>query len=208
MNLAFASAYKQLRPVQKAFVDRFVADAERDAEKRHERISHALYRPIDEATIAASEGLLENPIVRAAIAERINELAAASEITVQRVVKEIACLAFSTMSNYQTIGDDGLPVFTLANATPEALAAIKTVKIEERGNMMERGNNIRKIDVVLHDKLGAIKMLAEYMGMFQPDNPFWRADQLATVAAREPAALPDHTTVEDAANLYGQMING
>ena len=80
--ISFTSAYRQLRPVEKLFVDSYVASLETEAERRGERISNALYRPVPAAAVEASRGMLERPMVRAAVAERINEIAAASELTV------------------------------------------------------------------------------------------------------------------------------
>ena len=64
---AFTSAYRQLRPVERAFVDETVRDMELQAAQRNERISAVLYRPL-----ASSDEMVEKPMVRAAIAERIN----------------------------------------------------------------------------------------------------------------------------------------
>jgi hypothetical protein len=73
--VSFASAYRQLRPVEKAFVDGYVSDVERESARRGERISNALYRAIPDDVVAASRGMLDKPLVRAAITERINTLA-------------------------------------------------------------------------------------------------------------------------------------
>lgn len=202
--ISFASAYRQLRPAQKAFVDAYVADVERDAARKGERISLALYRTIPADVVEASRGMLDIPLVRAAIAERINELAAASELTVHRVVKELMGVAFASIGDYMQVGEDGQPYFDLATATPEQLAAIKSIKVEETGDGMSRPKK-RKFEFVLHDKLGGIKMLAEFMGMLQPDNPFWRAEQARPAGV---GALPAHVTADGAGDAYAAMING
>lgn len=203
--LSFASAYKQLRPAQKAYVDAYVAETEREAVRRNERISLALFRAIPADVVEASRGLLDMPLVRAAIVERINELAIASELTVQRVIKEIANMAFSTVESFMTVGEDGQAYIDLNRATPEAMSAVKSIEVEETGSLLERSHK-RKTKVVLHDKIAAIKMLVDYMGINQPDNPFWRADQARP--AHDRAALPDGTTADSAADIYGQLING
>ncbi len=197
--IAFASAYRQLRPAQRAYVDAYVADAEREAARRGERISMTLHRVIPADVVEASRGMLDLPLVRAAIAERINDIAAASELTYQRVVKELMAVAFASIGDYMQISDDGQPYFDLTRCTPEQLSAISSIEIEEGS----RGN--RKFKFKLHDKLAGIKMLAEYIGLLQPDNPYWRADNARPVDA---AALPASVTVDDAADAYAQMING
>lgn len=198
---SFASAYRQLRPVERAFVDAVVADMEQSAHRANERISLALYRPIPQHIATKDDGMLEKPLVRAAITERINEIAAANELTVQRMVKEYMAIAFSSIGDYQTIcPDTGEIVFDLTRCTPEQLAAVKQIRIEEGSNSMDMGGK-RKCTIVLHDKLTAMKALAEFMGMLQPDNPHWQAQ-----SARPAAPLRAGTTAAAAADAYAALI--
>lgn len=203
--ISFASAYRQLTPPQKAFVDAYVADLERQAARNNERISLALYRTIPANVVEASRGMLDSPLVRAAITERINEIAAASELTVHRVVKELMGVAFASVGDFMEVGEDGQPYFDLTRATPEQLAAIKSIKIEETGDGLSRPKK-RKFEFQLHDKLAGIKMLAEYMGLLQAENPHWRADNARPVGQR--AVLPADASVEAAGDMYSAMING
>lgn len=197
--ISFASAYRQLRPAEKAFVDAWVAEIERDSARRNERISLALHRPIPAHIVDASRGMLDKPMVRAAITERINEIAASSELTVHRVVKELMGVAFASIGDYMDVGEDGMPFFDLAKCTPEQLAAIQSIEIEEGA----RG--ARKFKFKLHDKLAGIKMLGEYMGVLKADNPYWRAETATPIG---PAELPADATQDDAADVYARMING
>lgn len=202
-TIAFASAYRQLRPAEKVYVDGYVADAERYAQRNNERISLALHRAIPAHVIEQSRGMLDIPLVRAAIAERINDIAAASELTVHRVVKELMAMGFSSIGDYMTVGEDGMPYFDLARCTPEQLSAIKSVEFETNGDGLSRATR-SKFKIVLHDKLSAIDKLATYMGMLERDNPHWRNDQPRAVGP----VLPATVTVDDAANAYAAMING
>lgn len=202
--ISFASAYRQLTAAQKAFVDAYVADVERQAARNNERISLALFRAIPQSVIDASGGMLLNAIVRAAISERINEIAAANELTVHRVIKELMGMGFSSIGDYMDIGEDGQPWFDLSRCTPEQLAAIKSVKVEENGDGLSRPKR-RKFEIVLHDKIASIKMLAEYMGLLQ-DNPHWRADNARPVI--DSGGLPVTITDDQAGDMYAAMING
>lgn len=204
--LSFASAYRQLRPTEKAFVDSYVADVEREANRKAERISLALHRAIPADVIEAARGMLDRPMVRAAITERINDLAAASELTVHRVIKEWMGIGFSSIGDYMQVGEDGQPWFDLARCTPEQLAAIKSIKIEESGGGDLSRPSRRKFEFVLHDKLGALAKLSEYMGLLERDNPHWNAEQARPISER--AALPHGMTADGAADAYAQMING
>jgi len=205
-TIGFASAYRQLRPAQKAYVDAFVADAETECNRRGDRISSVLHRQIPDRVVEASRGMLDNPIVRAAIAERINELAAASELTVHRIIKELMNVSFASIGDYMQVGEDGQPYFDLAKATPEQLAAIKSIEVEEHGDGMSRPKR-RKFKFQLHDKLSGIKMLMDYTGASNPENPFWRAETARPVANNR-ATLPGSVSSEAAADLYASLING
>lgn len=203
--ISFASAYRQITPTERAFVDGFVADAERQAERANERISLALHRPITKAVHEASRGMLDRPLVRAAISERINDLAAAAELTPRRIVKEWMAIAFSSMSDYFEVGPDGMPRFNFATVTPEAMRAIKSIKYETGGTGRDPfGQPKHKLEITLHDKLSAMDSLTKFMGMYQPDNPYWRAESATPVVN---AALPSNTTVTQAAEQYAAMLN-
>lgn len=202
-HASFASAYRQLRPVEKLFVDAVVLDMEQTANRNHERISLALYRPIPAHIQSEDRGMLEKPLVRAAITERINEIAAANELTVERVVKEYMAIAFSSIGDYQHIDEFGEIIFDFTRCTPEQLSAVKSLKIEEPDMAMDRGGAAgkRKCTVVLHDKLAGLAELSKFMGLNQPDNPHWAASN------RPPTdALPITATETSAADAYGEMI--
>lgn len=201
--ISFASAYRQLRPAEKAFVDAYVERVERDAARAGERISLALHRAIPAAVVEASRGLLDRPMVRAAIAERINDIAAQNELTPHRVIREWMAIAFSSVGDYMEVGEDGQPWFDLTKCTPEQLAAIKSIKIEENGDGLSRPKR-RKFEFVLHDKIAGLEALAKYMGLMQPDNPHWRQENARPLNG----ALPVSATAEQAGDRYAAMING
>jgi hypothetical protein len=197
--LAFASAYRQLQPSERAYVDAYVAAIEAQAVKNHERISNALHTPVSQDVIDASGGMMQRALVRAAITERITEIAAASELTQTKVIRAIMPLAFSSMADYMEIAGDGQPYFDFARCNPDQLAAIQSIEIEED----MRGK--RKFKFKLHDKLKAIDMLMSYMGLKDADNPHWRSDSAKPVNA---AAIPVSASDDAAAEIYSRMING
>jgi hypothetical protein len=204
-SISFVSAYRQLRPHEKAYVDNYVQSCENEANRRGERISLALHRAIPADVVEASRGLLDKPLVRAAIAERITDIAAANELTPHRVIKEWMCLAFSSVGDYMEVGEDGAPWFDLTKCTPEQLAAIKSIEVEETGDGISRPKK-RKFKFQLHDKIAGLDALAKYMGLLQPDNPFWRQDNARPVNGG--GGLPATVGANDAADRYAQMING
>lgn len=196
--IAFTSAYRQLRPSERVFVDAYVTNVENEAAKNNERISNALYRPISAETVEASRGMLERALVRAAIVERINEIAAGAELTVHRVIKELRAIAFSSVGDYMQVDEDGSPYFDFTKCTPEQLSAIQSIDTE-RG----RDGQI-KFKFKLHDKMAGIDKLMRYMGLLDTDNPHWRADNVRPVGS---AALAGNVTDAQAAEKYARMID-
>lgn len=198
MSLAFASAYRSLRPGEKAFVDGYVADVEAQQARRHERISLALSRTISAREIADSRGMLDKPMVRAAIVERINQLAADQELSPARVIKELMCMGFASLSDYMEIDDYGDMQWTFEKCTPEQLRGIKKYKVEE--NL--RGG--RKVEIELYDKPAVLATLARYMGIVDGNGDLFRAEN----AKSANKALPATVTVDGAGEAYGRLING
>jgi hypothetical protein len=201
LTLQFASAYRQLRPSERAFVDSYVASVERDAVRNNERISNALYRPIPAGVVEASRGMFDRPLVCAAITERIHQIAAASELTPERLIKEVVNIAFANIADYGEVGEDGVMRWDMAKCTPEQMSAVKKIKVETNPR---NPFQVAKIEVELHPKLEAIDRLMRYMGLLDADNPHWRADSARPVAT----ALPGNATTAQASDAYAAMING
>lgn len=196
--LTFISAYRQLAPHEKSFVDSYVEQIERQSERANERISNALYRPIPAEIVANSGGMLTKPMVLAAITERINAIAQASELTPARIIKEYMHLAFSSIGDYFEIDENGFTEFSLDSLTPGQLAAIKKIKIDQT----LAG---RKYEIELHSKLDALNVLAKYAGIVEPDNPHWRQENARPV---NPAHIDHDASVSDVQNAYAQLIEG
>lgn len=196
VTLALLSAYKQLTPSERVFVDGYVTRLERDADKRGDRISNALYRPIPNSVVEASRGLLEKPMVKAAITERVNELATGAELSIQKVIKELSSIAFSNLSAYFKINEWGIPEYDFTGCTPEQMAALRSWEHTED---VKTG---RRVKIVTHDKLKALEMLAKYMGLVDIENPHFETSQ------RRPVQITVNSTDADAADAYAKMIGG
>ena len=208
----FASAYRQLRSSEKAFVDGYVADVEREASRAGERISNALYRAIPAHVVEASRGMLEKPLVLAAITERVLDVERDKALSVDRVVREIMSVAFANMEDFAVVTDVqspnegdlplGVPHLDMTGLSREQWAAVESFEVE-----MDPRNPfiVRKRKIKLHSKLEAIKMLAQYTGMFNDDNPHYRASQARPLDAM---ALPASVTVDQAGDAYSAYLNG
>jgi hypothetical protein len=128
-------------------------------------------------------------------------------LTVNRVVRELCNIAFANMEDYVNLSESGPDGRTadahvdFSNVSRDQWAAVESIEIEMDPRQQY---TVRKRKIKLHSKLEAIKMLVNYTGMSNPDNPYWRADAPKPVIA----ALPDGVTIDNAADAYGRMING
>ncbi len=193
--VTFDSAYRQLRPSERTFVDGYVSDLEIKAVRTGAKLSTLLMQPVD--VDERSQAFLAHSMVRAAIAERVRELQEEMELSVYKTLKELRSLAYSNIGNYMEVGEDGQPYFDLAKCTPEQLAAVKSIEIEEK----PQGG--RKFKFILHDKVSSLDKVMKYQGLL--DDEHWRSENAKTVKAE---TLTADASDDDAAELYARMING
>ena len=198
-QIVVISAYRQLDKTERKFVDGFILHCEQYAVKNGERISNALHRDISASFVNETRGLLSRPIVQAAIAERINDLAAQTELTSHKIIKELSAVAFSSLEHFMTFDKYGLPDYDFTKATPEQLSALSAW---EEIPMQFGG---KKYKFKTHDKLKAIELLMKYMGLLQADNNAYNV--YSTPNAVNSNVAENHT-VADAANSYSALING
>ena len=193
MAKIFASAYRQLTPVEKRYVDDYVQTLERRADREQQRLSNYLRMAIGDDVYEASDGMLDRPMVIAAITERVTEITAATELSASRVIKEYMALAFSNMNDYIKIDDYGNPEIDLTKCTPEQMSAIKKVNYERNTMGGE------KLTFELHDKLKPLEVFAKLTGIVEPDNAHWRAMNAVPV-------IDATSTTAQAADAYAALL--
>ncbi|WP_259666678.1 terminase small subunit [Rhizobium bangladeshense] len=121
-------------------------------------------------TTAQQQGsrLLLNVVVKAAIAERQEKVAAKLEITQEMIVAELAKIGFANMLDYVSIGADGDPFVSLGGMTRDQAAAVAEVTVEDfKDGRGEDARDVRKIKFKLHDKKAALVDLGKHLGMFK-----------------------------------------
>lgn len=104
--------------------------------------------------------------VKARISELLNMRALKMDVTPHRVLAEMAKIGFASMSTYLHIDEHGQPEVDLSACTPDEMAAIQEVTIEEY--MEGRGadaREVRRIKFKLHDKRAALVDIAKVLGM-------------------------------------------
>lgn len=167
---------KGLTPKQKRFADEYLVDL------NGTRAYKAAYPSIkkEETAAACASKLLRKANIAAYIEKRQQDLQQKTEITQERVLQELAGIAFSDATNYAKIveknmettdsGGTSTPVLdsqgnpvicytvqpTLtANLTPTQKAALAVIKQGRSG-----------WEIRTHDKLKALELLGKHIGMF------------------------------------------
>lgn len=207
----FASAYRQLSAPEKQFTDGFVAVLETRAVRAARRIIELLDEPMQRPADEREAMMLERPLVRAAIAERVKDIQDAADLTAYRVLKELSAIAFSNLADYldtDSVTNDGriynLINFDLSKCTREQMSAVQSIDVEYD----KTGMVATKVKFKLHDKVAGLDRFMRYMGLLDPDNPHYRSEAAKIVGKKEPLGLPAHTTQSQAADAYAQFIEG
>lgn len=106
--------------------------------------------------------------VRAEIERRQKKLAEKSEVTVDRVVKELAKIGFANFGDLFTVTEDGQLKWDFSTLTPDQRAVMSEVKIknykEGRGPAAEE---VEVVGVKFADKKAALELLGRFLGMFK-----------------------------------------
>lgn len=198
----FRPAYWQIEPMERKFVDGYVADIETIADKTGQRLLAVLQAPFPYQLDHRAVVLLARPMVRAAVAERIKELSDLYDISIYRTLKELTSIAYANINNYIEINPiTGAPEINLSKCTPEMLSAVKSFEIEDR----PRGG--RKYKFQLHDKIAALGHVMRYQGLLSDDNQHWRQVE-QSVKPVSKTQLPVGVSDETAARMYADAING
>jgi phage terminase small subunit len=108
--------------------------------------------------------MLKHPAVAAAVAEAKARKAKNSKIREDKVIRELALLAFSDVMHY-VIDDDG-NVTTTADAPKGATRAISSIKRVVRSD--KDGGVTTSVELKLWDKPGPLKLAGRHIGIF-PD---------------------------------------
>ncbi len=104
---------------------------------------------------------LRKPQIADEIEKRQEKLRNKLEITQEKVLEEIAGIAFANASDFVTITATGLlDVKPTSKVQKEKLPALAGIKYSANG----------AVEIKLHDKPAALRMLAEHLGLFNQSN--------------------------------------
>lgn len=141
---------------QKAFVEEYLVDL--NATRAYKAIYKSCKK--DETARVNGSRLLTNANVAAYLAERQKALQRRTEVTQERVIGELAAIAFADVADYVQIIDNG--GFPMVQLTPT-----KDIPANKRAAIagIKQGNN--GIEVKLHNKLDALDKLGRHLGLFK-----------------------------------------
>ena len=102
-----------------------------------------------------------------AIKAEMQARSARTGITADRVVLELAKLAFSNISDFIEVHADGSVDIDLLRATRDRAAAIRDVVVRRSAEgSSDEGRSVKLTRIKLCDKVKALDMLARHLGMY------------------------------------------
>ncbi len=154
---------------ERLFCHEYLVDLNQSA--AYQRAGYKPGRTPTQTSARASE-LRAKPSIDAHIAELMVRRAERTDITADRVVQELAKIAFGTLRRFIAVDAEGQPRIDLRYARPDDLDALSEVQTEtvlerERSGDDVTTNVVRKTRVKLHNKLKALHDLALHTGVFR-----------------------------------------
>lgn len=146
-----------LTPKQEAFATALAsgltqADAYRQAYPRAQKWT-------DKSVWERASKLSANAKVQSRVSELGAKAAAANEVTVERIVRELALIAFGSKRAVMAWGPDGVKLKDSAALTEEEAAVVAEVKETTSAT----GGSL---SLKTHDKVKALELLGKHVGMF------------------------------------------
>jgi phage terminase small subunit len=199
----FRTAYDQLRPTERAFVDAYVAtdDATGSALAAFPVFADGSKQGLSAAGARALD-FIKRPMVQAAIAERMKIKSEEWNLTADRVLAEVAKIAYANIDDFID-RSSGEPIFDFHEVTREQMAAVGEITVETY--MEGRGDGareVKKFKFKLHDKLSALDKAMKRLGLYAPE-------QLKITQVNAPNSstkIDQNMTAEQAAEAYAQSL--
>ena len=151
--------YLQLSPRRQRFVDEYMIDL-----CQSKAAARAGYS--DMTARAQASLIMRDPIVQAAVRKRMQERVLATHINADRVVLELAKLAFANMADFVQKSENGDILFDFSTVTDDHLAAITELTVDEYADPTGK-RQVTRTRFKLADKRAALVDLGRHIGMFK-----------------------------------------
>lgn len=143
----------KLNPRHKRFCEEYLVDL--NGTQAYLRAGYKVGTP---AAATAAYELLRKPEIQEYIQKLKNDRSDRTAISSDRVLKELSRIAFSDVAEAVEVGVDGLQLKEITKLDRDTTAAISEIG-EFRS---EKGN---KFSLKMHNKLGALTLLMQHLGM-------------------------------------------
>ena len=137
---------------QKIFADEYLIDL--NATRAYRKAYPSVKK--DETAAQAGSRMLRNVKVAEYIQERMQERQKRTEITQDRVLQELAAIAFARATDYAEVKDECVKIKDTKDLDEQQVRAIAGIKEGKFG-----------IEVKLNDKEKALELLGRHLGMFK-----------------------------------------
>ena len=178
----------ELNPKQERFVTEYLIDL-----NGKQAAIRAGYSP-KTAEVQASR-LLSVAKVRAAIDKALEKQQNRTEVTADRVIKELGLIAFSDMADYVEVGPDGevrvKPFTEMPEGASKVIAGVKEVR-RIMGSGEGDGKEVileARLEYKHYDKVAALNILAKHFGLLKDKlevTGTLTLEQLVAASRREP----------------------
>ena len=111
---------------------------------------------------------MANDAIRAEIEARLASTLDRYAVTSDRIIRELALIAFGNVGDFVAVQDDGSLVVDFGTATREQMASLKSIEIDER-TIDGGAAGVRRIKISLNDKRQALMDLAKIARMLPAD---------------------------------------
>jgi phage terminase small subunit len=173
-----ASITPGLTPKQILFVDEYLLDLNASA-----AAARAGYSKTN--TYKQGSRLLAHKGVAEAVRRSMEERSTRTQISQDRVLQEIARLAFSNMLDYVEPGEDGLVAVEPTRLDRGQAAALTEISVEKFASGSDK-----RVRIKLADKKGYLELLARHLGIFSEKIGIENIDlAIAIVEARKRAGI-------------------
>lgn len=136
---------------QKIFADEYLVDLNAT---RAYRTAYPTVKK-DETAAAAGARLLRNVNVSAYVQERMQDRQRRTEVTQDRVIHELAAIAFARITDYLEIRNNTVVIKDTAELSPGQISAIAGIKEGANG-----------IEIKLNSKEKTLELLGRHLGMW------------------------------------------
>lgn len=151
---------KDLTPKQRRFVAEYCIDLNATA-----AYIRAGYESRGHVAESAASRLLSNVEIQAAIVEKQKSLAGRCDVTAEKVVREVAALAFSDIRQLFNVDGTLKKIHELDDATAASISSIEVDELTAGETVIGLTKKIK-----LWDKNSAQERLCKHLGLFREDN--------------------------------------